>query len=72
MTSPDTSQNVEPPPVELLTFVGLLVKAAEEGSQRLAELYLQMAEQSGLDRQQVLEWALRRRPGNPLLEALRT
>lgn len=58
------------PSGELLMFVGLIVKAAEEQDQRLLDLYLRMAEESGLSRSEVLAYALRRRPGNPLLASL--
>lgn len=76
MTSPQRLPPDEPeaeaelPSGPLLLFAGMLVKAAEQGNRALAELHLQMAEASGVPRQELIAEALRRRPQNPLLRSL--
>jgi len=51
-------------------YAGLLVKASSQRNERLARLYLDMAEQSGQPRQDVLSEARLRSPQDPLLQSL--
>src|SRR5262245_60467434 len=52
----------------LLLWTDLVERSAEEGDARLLEFYLGSGESQGLERQELLERALRRRPGDPLLQ----
>ena len=76
MTSPPPSWPVQPivepaePSAALLMYAGLLVKASSQRNERLARLYLDMAEQSGQPRQDVLSEARLRSPQDPLLQSL--
>lgn len=75
MTSPGSLPPDGPPAEalpsrELLLFSGLLAKAAELGNRELVNLYVQMAEASGVPRPELLSEALQLSPQNPLLRSL--
>jgi len=68
--SPQASSPLDPEIREalFLTFVGLAVRACQERRTDLLQFYLEAAQTAGFSPQEVKQSALRRSPGEPLLQ----